>query len=127
MSRRRSSSKAPITHCNLVRQCKITSYKEFFAESFEGVDEPAIDDSSTDESEDDEDRLFLVQDECSGSEDDFVPQDDSSEDDDASVSTDPDHDCAGDSGGDYDLRDIYAVLVSDVEDGAAAKENESTK
>ncbi|OAL42823.1 hypothetical protein IQ07DRAFT_593556 [Pyrenochaeta sp. DS3sAY3a] len=123
MSTPTSKSNVQLGRSTLVRQCKVMSYKQFFIESPEGVEELAIDESSTDESEDDEDRLFIVQDETSGSEDDFVPQDDSSEDDDVSVSSDFHHDLTDGSDDGYDLSDMYAVLMSSINDEAAAKEN----
>jgi hypothetical protein len=134
-----SNPKVQLGTTTLARQCKISSYNEFFAESPGAADEPptegssnedsstedsSTEDSSTDESEDDEDREFVVQDESSGSEEEYVPHENSSEDDYGSVSSNSDVHYALSDGSDdeYDLGDIYVGICSDIDDTSAGRE-----
>jgi hypothetical protein len=87
----------------LTRQCKVDSDKEFSAKNPRVSDNSStkdsdIEDSSADESRDDEG--FVVHDKSSGSEEAYCPGEDSSEDDDGSVSSDSDHQYALSAGSD---------------------------
>ncbi|KAL5402064.1 hypothetical protein PMIN04_013046 [Paraphaeosphaeria minitans] len=82
-----SGSGAQSIKGTLPRQCKVTGYKGHFSESSAGPDDLSIEDSSIEESENDEDLLFIDPDELGDSEEEYVPHD-SSEDE--SCSTDSD-------------------------------------
>ena len=95
----------------LVRQRKATSYKRFFVESPGNADESGIEDCSSDESPDEDDRGFIVLDDDSDSEDEYVSPD-CSEGDSSSFSSDCDYDLTDGSDSEYDLSDMYTAIVS---------------
>lgn len=103
----------------LPRQCKVTSYKSYFTESSADLDDLSIVDSSIEDSEDDEDRLFTIQDELIDSEEEYVPHD-SSEDESWSTDSDIYYDLTEDSDDGYDLIDLYAAPWEDIDDVSAA-------
>ncbi|KAK7177321.1 hypothetical protein PSPO01_16630 [Paraphaeosphaeria sporulosa] len=106
----------------LPRQCKVTSYKSYFAESFAGPDDLSIEDSSIEESEDDDDLLFIDPDELGDSEEEYVPHD-SSEDESCSTNSDTYYDLDDDLDDWYDLSDLYAGLWEDNDDDLAVEGN----
>ncbi|KAL5396921.1 hypothetical protein PMIN03_012928 [Paraphaeosphaeria minitans] len=93
----------------LTRQCKVTSYKSYFAESSAGPDDLSIEDSTIEESEDDDDLLFIDPDELGDSEEEYVPHD-SSEDEGCSTDSHTYYDLDDDLDDWYDLSDLHAGL-----------------
>jgi hypothetical protein len=123
------ASKPTIQPCttSLARRCKSFSHEEFFAESPGAADDLLTEDSSTEdsgteESETDEDRAFVVQDESGGSEEEYIPPENSSEDDYESVSSNSDRYALSDgSDNEFGLGDMYVGSFSDIDDASAAK------
>ena len=95
----------------LVRHPKAISYKRFFVKSPGNADESGIEDCSSDESPDEDDRGFIVLDDDSDSEDEYVSPD-CSEGDSSSFSSDCDYDLTDGSDSEYDLSDVYTAIVS---------------
>ncbi|KAL5372027.1 hypothetical protein DPSP01_013820 [Paraphaeosphaeria sporulosa] len=106
----------------LPRQCKVTNYKSYFAESSAGPDDLSIEDSSIEEGEDDDDLLFIDPDELGDSEEEYVPHD-SSEDESCSTNSDTYYDLDDDLDDWYDLSDLYAGLWEDHDDDLAVEGN----
>ncbi|KAL5371233.1 hypothetical protein PMIN06_012939 [Paraphaeosphaeria minitans] len=117
-----SGSGAQSLKPTLPRECKVTSYKSYFAESSAGPDDLSIEDSSIEESEDDDDLLFIDPDELGDSEEEYVPHD-SSEDESCSTDSDTYYDLDDDLDDWYALSDLYAGLWEDTDDDAAAEGN----
>ncbi|KAF9728568.1 hypothetical protein PMIN06_009447 [Paraphaeosphaeria minitans] len=98
----------------LSRQCKVTGYKHYFRESSDVTDDSSredssTDDSSTEDSDDDEIDHFLVANDMTDSEEEFVPHE-TSDDDGWSSGFDTCDDFTEGSDHALDLRNVLTVL-----------------
>jgi hypothetical protein len=96
-----------------VRHPKAISYKRFFVESPGNADELGIEDCSSDESPNEDDRGFIVLDDDSDSEDGYVAPN-CSKGDSSSSSSDCDYDLTDGSDSECDLSDMYAEIFSNM-------------
>jgi hypothetical protein len=115
---------------DFARQCKATSYKRFFVESPRNADESGIEDCSSDEGSDEDDRDFIVLDDDSDSADEYVPSDcsgeyvpsDCSESDSSSSGSDCDYDLTDELDNEPDICNTQAMTVGDMDDLLAHSE-----
>ena len=98
----------------LVRHPKAISYKRFFVKSPGNADESGIEDCSSDESPDEDDRGFIVLDDDSDSEDEYVSPD-CSEGDNSSFSSDCDYDLTDELDHEPDICNTQAMSVGDMD------------